>query len=106
MDRRKVDRRNRRSRQPFHIAAHHILLKADGQAVGRFVNARTKVGFPILKLCDQRIGARGICGTRNRTSGHCGAPPKEGAAGGFEQITHGSNSPVYLYADNVDAVVF
>ena len=57
MDRREVDRRNRRSGQPLDIAAHHMAFIADRHAVRRLVHPGPGVTRPILQFGDQRIGS-------------------------------------------------
>ena len=56
MDRREVDRADRISSQPFHIAAHDVTLVLNRQAIGRCVHSVTKARSPWLNFSDQRIG--------------------------------------------------
>jgi hypothetical protein len=75
MQRREVHRRHRIGRQPFHVAAHHLLLVFGRGAIGASINAVAQVLVPVLLFQDHILA---LCSARCAT-GQCSAAKRQSA---------------------------
>ena len=62
MNRGKVDRTDRVSRQPFHVAADHVAFVFDRQAIGRGIHTIAQAHGPALFFGNQGVGGCGAGG--------------------------------------------